>query len=78
MNHHKPTRGFDSWSKEELIEISKRAGVCSGKARRKKRRRIDREKVRQQARAEWIHEQVMDLRRAARALRTATDAEQLR
>lgn len=78
MNHHKPTNGFDKRTPDELKDISRKAGVASGKARRKKRRRIDREKVRQQARAEWIHEQVMDLRRAARALRTATDAEQLR
>lgn len=78
MNHHKPSRGFDSWSKEELIEISKRAGVCSGKARRKLRRRINNEKLRQRARQEMLHEEVMAIRRAARALKAAADSEQLR
>ena len=36
---------FREYSPEALREVSRRAGVASGKARRKKRARIEREKI---------------------------------
>ncbi len=78
MNHNKPTNGFDKRTPDELKAISRKAGISSGKARRKKRHRLDREKLQQRARQEIIHEEVEALRHAARTLRASIDAEQLR
>lgn len=74
----KHSKSFDKYEPEQLKDLSRRAGIASGKARRKKRRRLDKEKMQQRARQEIIHEEVMALRRAARALKAASDAEQLR
>ena len=76
MNHHKPSRGFDSWTREELVEISRRAGVSSGRSRRRKRRRIDREKVRMQAREEYIHEMVVGIRAEAKRIKASAGFQQ--
>ena len=69
MNHHKPTNGFDKRSHEDLKAISRRAGVSSGAARRKKRMRIDKEKIRQRARQELIREEICGIRVEAARLK---------
>lgn len=64
----KHCKSFDKYDPEQLKDLSRKAGIASGKARRKKRRRLDREKMQQRARQEIIHEEVMALRSTAHEL----------
>ena len=65
-------RSFDKYSVEELRAISRRAGIASGKARRKKRQDINNEKLQRQVNQELVHEEVLAIRRAAKGLLAAS------
>ena len=55
---------FQEYSPEELREISRRAGIASGKARRRKRAKIEREKIRNKAIQEQHRENWQTIQRA--------------
>ena len=68
----KHDKSFDKYPKDALIEISRRAGIASGKARRKKRKKIEALKLRDIAYQEQeakhkqnIHEEISMLRHNA-------------
>ena len=73
MRHSK---SFDALPADQLQAISRKAGVASGRSRRRKRRRIDREKVQLAARKEYIHEQIVGLRQEAKRIKASAGFQQ--
>lgn len=63
--------GYATMDKDELREISRRAGIASGEARRKKRAAIEREKVENIAIREIREEANKQYRENLRVLRMA-------
>ena len=55
---------FQDYSPEKLREISRKAGIASGKARRKKRATIEREKIKNAAIREQHRENWQTIERA--------------
>ena len=68
MRHAK---SFDKYPPAELKEVSRRAGLASGKARREKRKRLEQMKLEDQAHREALRTEVELLRTAARELKRA-------
>lgn len=59
---------FREYTPEALREISRRAGIASGEARRAKRAAIEKAKREEIARREMIHEEIQAIRRETRLL----------
>ena len=72
MNHNEPTNGFNKRTPDELKAISRKAGIANGKARRKKRQDINKEKLQRQVNQELVHEEVLAIRSAAKELLVAS------
>ena len=65
MKHDK---SFDKYPHDKLIAVSSKGGIASGKARQEKRRRIDQEKIHDQAMHEMMRENAEIMRLSARVL----------
>lgn len=59
---------FKDYSPEELLAVSRRAGVASGAVRRAKRDTINQMKLAEIARRELAHEEVLSICREAKLL----------
>ena len=69
---------FQDYSPEALREISRKAGIASGAARRRKRAEIEREKIENSALREQQEENIRTIRETTRLLlrcKRALDAE---
>ena len=64
---------FQEYPPEELREISRLAGIASGKARRKKRAKIEREKIRNKAIQEQHRENWQTIERAVSLYRASAE-----
>lgn len=72
------SKSFDKRSPGELAEISRRAGIASGAARRRKRELIEQEKIHDAAMREMRRENISTITSSVKVLLNAQKEYQIR